>query len=135
MIKLFRTIKLYFQYRTNIKINEEFLFSKYGLERNGIYELFTTIVLNDAPDEMKQQYGSALADHEIKKYINNFNNDLPKMDLEELVNIYEIKKINEDLYGITFGYSLMSNKRMIALLIGGVLAIPALIALGIIVLI
>lgn len=135
MIKLFRTIKLYFQYRENIKINEEFLFTKYGLERNGIYELFTTIVLSDAPDEMKQQYGSALADHEIKKYINNFNNDLPKMDLEELVNIYEIKKINEDLYGITFGYSLMSNKRMIALLIGGVLAIPALITLGIIVLI
>lgn len=135
MIKLFRTINLYFQYRKNIKINKEFLFNKYGLEYNGIYELYTTIVLTDAPEEMKQQYGSALADYEIKKYIKNFNNDLPKMDLEELVNIYEIKKINDDLYGIAFGFSLMSNKRMIALLVGAGFSVLALLALGIFVIV
>lgn len=111
MIKLYKTIKLFFVYKQNIIKNKEYLLNKYGLEYNKLYELYTTIILNDAPEEMKQQYGSALADHEIKKYIQNFNTDLEKLDLEELVNIYEIKKINDDMYGIAFGFSEMSNRK------------------------
>lgn len=132
MIKLYRTVKLFFHYRKMLKNNREYLANKYSLDYNRLYELYTTIILTDAPDEMKQKYGKALADFEIKKYITNFNKDLPKMELEELVNIYEIKKINDDLYGIAFGFALMSNRKMYLLLSGIILLLVLLITCGII---
>ena len=79
--------------------------------------MYTTITLTDAPDDLKQKYGSALAEYEIKNYITLFNSSLPKLGLEELVNVYEIKKLNNDEYGIAFGFSLFNNTRMILILL------------------
>ena len=36
--------------------------------------------------------------------------DKSKIDLHELVKTYEVKKIDNDNYGITFGYSLCFNE-------------------------
>lgn len=133
MIKLYRYIKFFSIYRKNIINNKKYLLDKYGLEYNRLYELYTTIILTDAPDEMKQQYGSALAEHEIKKYISEFNYDLPKLELEELVNVYEIKKLdNPDYYGITFGFSLISNRKLYWIILGLILGLITITTLGII---
>jgi hypothetical protein len=128
MFKFYKKISLFFAYRKNIILNKTYLLNKYGLKYNFIYELYTTIVLTDAPSEMKQQYGNALASHEIKKYIKNFNFDLEKLELQELVNIYEIKKINDDLYGIAFGYALMKNIKIYLYLLLHIIGIVALVA-------
>lgn len=115
MKKLFKSFRFFNVYKKNILKNETYLSEKYGLEFNTWFELYTTIDLSDAPQNLIDQYGSALAEHEIKKYINSFNNDLPKLELEELVNLYEIKKINDLLYGVAFGYSLMNNRKLLSI--------------------
>jgi len=121
MIKFFRAFRLFFEYRRNVIKNKVYLNEKFGLEVSWIYEMYTTLTLADAPDDMKQKYGSALAEHEIKKYIANFNSSLPKMGLEELVNVYEIKKLNAQEFGIAFGYSLYNNTRLILIMLGTIL--------------
>lgn len=133
MFKFFKNIKLFRVYKTNILKNSKYLFDKYGLEINFWYELYATINIADAPSELKQKYGSALAEYEIKKYIKAFNNDLAKLELDELVKRAEIKKIDNDNYGIAFEFSIMQNKKMI-MLNYLLIAIPILIFFGIIIL-
>lgn len=127
MFKFYKKIRLFFDYRKSIKNNKVYLMNKYGLDHNKIYELYTTIILTDAPAEMKQQYGTALAAYEIKKYISNFNKDLEKLDLDEIITLYEIKRINDDLYGIAFGYKLMKNKTVYLYLLLHILGLIGLI--------
>ncbi len=115
MKQFIKSFRFFNVYKKNILKHETYLLEKYGLELNTWFELYTTIDLSEAPDNMVEQYGTALAEHEIKKYINAFNNDLPKLELEELVNLYEIKKINDSLYGIAFGYSLMNNRKLLSI--------------------
>lgn len=129
-MRLFNILKLFFQYRKAIINNREYLLEKHGLEYNLFYELYTTIILTDAPKELKEQYGVALYEHEIKKYRLNFAQDCEKLDLNELIKIYEIKKINDDVFGIAFGYSLAKNKTIIISLI---LTILLLITTGILI--
>lgn len=122
MIKFFRSIRLFFDYRRNVIKNKLYLNEKFGLEVSWIYEMYTTVTLADAPEDMKQKYGSALAEYEIKKYISAVNANLAKLGLEELVNVYEIKRLNNDEYGIAFGYALFNNARLLLMFLGTVLA-------------
>lgn len=113
MKKLFKAYNFFKIYKKNILKNETYLFNKYGLEINLWYELYTTIDLTDAPEDLIKNYGSALAEIEIKKYIKSIKNDSEKLELEELIDVYEIKKINNFNYGIAFGYKLMNNRTLI----------------------
>jgi len=122
MIKFFRSIRLFFDYRRNVIKNKLYLNEKFGLEVSWIYEMYTTLTLAEAPEDMKQKYGSALAEYEIKKYIGVVNANLAKLGLEELVNVYEIKRLNKDEYGIAFGYALFNNLRLLLLFVGTILA-------------
>jgi len=112
MLQFFRNRKFFKIYKKNILKNKEYLFDKYGLEINFWYELYTTINLVDAPSELKQKYGSALAEYEIKNYIKSFNADLSKLELDELVKRAEIKKIDNDNFGIAFEFSIISNRKL-----------------------
>ena len=123
MIKLYRAIKFFFVYRKNILKNRKYLEDKYGFNINLLYEIYTTIVLTDAPADLKEKYGKSLVELELKKFIALVNADLPKLELEELVNIYEIKKIDNDNWGIAFGYSLANNTQIILIMLGLLLAI------------
>lgn len=123
MIKFFRSIRLFFEYRKNVVQNKKYLNEKFGLNVSWIYEMYTTLTIADAPDDLKLKYGSALAEFEIKKYITMVNSGLPKIGLEELVNVYEIKKLNKDEYGIAFGFALFNNARMMLLLLGAAIFI------------
>lgn len=114
MIKLYRIIKFFLIYRKNILKNRKYLEDKYGFNINLLLEIYTTITLADAPDELKQKYGKALAENELKKFIALVNADLPKLELDELVNVYEIKRIDDDNWGIAFGYALANNRILIS---------------------
>lgn len=114
MIKLYRKIKFFFTYRKNILKNLQYLSEKYGLVSNIWLELYTTITFVDAPPEMVQKYGkTALVEKELKEYITKLNSDLPKLELDELLNLYEIKKLDDNNYGIAFGYALANNTILI----------------------
>lgn len=123
MIKLYRAIKFFFVYRKNILKNAAYLEEKYGFNINLLYEIYTTISLNDAPKELKEKFGKSFVESELKKFITLINADLPKLELDELVNIYEIKKIDNDNWGIAFGYSLANNTRLILFMLGAILAL------------
>lgn len=125
MRKLFHTIRFFFVYRRNVLKNREYLSARYGLNIDSVYRLWTTITLADAPPEVKEKYGKALAETQIKKYIATFNADLIKLELDELVNLYEIVPVDSDNYGITFGYSQMRNEKFIATGIGVIVALIA----------
>ena len=133
MIKFFRNRKFFRIYKKNILKNREYLLEKYGLEINFWYELYATINLVDASSELKQKYGSALYEYEIKKYLTAFNNDLSKLELDELVKRLEIKKINNDNYGIAFEFSLIKNRKLM-IQNYSIITIASLILLGLILL-
>jgi hypothetical protein len=106
--------KLYFfnLYRKNIKKNEQYLKVKYGLNIDNINRLWTTFSISDAPNEIKKEFGiDLLLSKDLTKYVAQFNSDLPKLDLNELVLLYkeDMVKINRENVGITFGFSLMNN--------------------------
>jgi len=123
MIKLYRAIKFFFVYRKNILKNRIYLEEKYGFNINLLYEMYTTITLTDAPKDLKEKYGKSFVELELKKFIALVNSDLPKLELDELVNIYEIKKIDNDNWGIAFGYALANNTRLILFMLGVILAL------------
>jgi len=125
MIKLYRTIKFFFIYRKNVLKNRIYLQDKYGMNINMMLEMYTTLTLADAPKDLKEKLGKALVEMELKKFIALVNADLLKLDLDELVNIYEIKRINDDNWGIAFGYKLANNTRLILSMTVAVLAVIA----------
>lgn len=113
-MNIFKKIKLFKEYKTQVLENAEFFEKKYALEYNNWYELYTTITLKDAPEDLIKSYGTdSLIQTEVKKYIKNFRTDLQTLNLEEFFNVYEIKKINDYDYGITFGFSLINNRKLI----------------------
>lgn len=113
MYRLYIKLKLFFIYCKKLNKAKKYLTDKYGFQYNLLYEFYTVLNLVDIPDTVQQQYGNAFAQVEIKKFIKLINDDLPKLDLTELVNVYEVKKLDEYNYGIAFGYSLISNKKII----------------------
>jgi hypothetical protein len=110
MIKLYNSIKLFFDYRKFVKEQKMHLLDNFALNVNTFNEMYTTIILSDAPDEIKKTYGDALPEYEIKNYIKKLNKYFEKFGMTELINVYEIKKINNELYGVAFGFSLINNK-------------------------
>lgn len=125
MIKLYRTIKFFFVYRKNILKNRVYLEDKYGFNINLLLEMYTTLTLVDAPKDLKEKLGKALVEMELKKFIAMVNADLPKLELDELVNVYEIKRIDDDNWGIAFGYKLANNTRLILSMVIAVLLVLA----------
>jgi hypothetical protein len=113
MIKLYRTVKFFFIYAKNLLKNRQYLVDKYGIDINYLLEFYTTIILTDAPQELKDKFGSAFAQTEVMKVRDMILNDMPKLDLNELVRVYEITKVDTDNYGIAFGFSLANNRTVI----------------------
>lgn len=117
---MIKTLKLFKEYKKAVKDNEKYLSDKYDFIINNWYEFYTTLTLIEAPEEMKTKFGiDALAEKEISTFINKITIDLEKLDLEELVNIYEVKRLNKFEFGITFGFrspiKLLNNRRIILL--------------------
>lgn len=113
MIKFFNTLKLYKSYKKIIRQNEDYLIDNYDLQRNIFNELSTTITLVDAPQDLIETYGlTAIVEKNIKEFITKLQNDSEKLDLEELISLYEIKKLNNYDYGITIGFSLMNSRKI-----------------------
>ncbi len=118
-----KILKYFFIYRKNIKTNKKFLANKYGLNIDRINRLWTVIDLSTIPKEVRAKLGADSAvETEIKKYLKDFNDDLPKMELDELVNMYDIEVLSRDKFGITFGFSLYNNLFVYLWILGAILA-------------
>lgn len=127
-----KTFKFFFIYKQNIKKNEKYLNTKYGLNIDHISRLWTVVDLSNMPKEIKAKLGpNSAVEIELKKYMKTFNDDLPKLELDELVNMYDLKVMPNNRFGITFGYSYYNNMFIYAwILLGILLGIGAVAYLG-----
>lgn len=106
----FKIIKYFFIYRKQILKHKKYLETNFGLNIDNIYRLWTVADFSAAPDEIIKKMGiEAINEVELKKFIQKFNKDLNFLELNELINIYEIKQIDKSMFGITLGYSLYNN--------------------------
>ncbi len=122
----FAVIKYFFLYRKLILKHRVYFAKQYGLNIDRIYRLWTVIDLSQMPEDLVKTYGKdALVEIEMKKYLHMFNKDLPSMELDELINVYDVKPLPNNRFGITLGYKLYNN----ALLFGWV-ALITFLALG-----
>lgn len=113
MLNIYRIIKFFFLYRKQLLNNRKYLEDKYGFSMNLFLEFYTTIILVDMPKELKDKFGATAIEMEIKKFVKLVMDDLDKLELNELVTVYEIKKIDNDNYGIAFGFKLAKNKKIV----------------------
>lgn len=113
MKKLFRLFKNYKDYKISIRKHEEYLFNEYGLERNNFNELITTITLIDAPQDLIDKFGiQTLLKKNITEFFEKLDNDVEKLDLQELITLYEVKQLNEYDYGITVGFKQINSRKL-----------------------
>lgn len=106
----FKILKYYWIYRKQVLKNSKYLAKQHYLNIDNINRMWTVIDLSTIPKDIIDKVGKDAAVYtEIKKYINTFNRDLGYLELNELVNVYEIKSLENTRYGITFGYSLYNN--------------------------
>lgn len=127
-------IRNYIRYRRFFKLykkaiieNQAYLLQKYGLEYNFWYELYATVNFSDAPEDLKRSIGNAFIAKELTKYVNQVLSDMDRLDLRELVKRIDYKRIDENNYGIAFGFAPASNRSMIGTKMG---IISGLIAIG-----
>jgi len=114
MKRLFNYLKFFRIYKSNVSKHEKYLNDKYNLDLNIWYELSTTLTLIDAPEDLIKEYGPiALAQAEVNKYIKAVLDESSDLDLNELIKTYEVKKLSPYNYGITFGFSLVKNRKFI----------------------
>lgn len=129
----FTVIKYFLIYRKQILKSKKYLEKNYGLNIDKIYRLWTVIDLSQIPKDLLDKYGEdACTETELKKYINFFNKDLHKLELDDLINFYEIKSLPNNKYGITFGYSQYNNLLLFLWVIGIIVALLGTITLLII---
>jgi hypothetical protein len=106
----FKIVKYFLIYRKNILLNRVYLENKFGFNIDRVNRLWTVIDLTSIPKEVKEQLtDEALEVTEIKKYIQSVNDNLAKLNLDELVNMYDIKLIRKNMWGISFGFSMYNN--------------------------
>lgn len=109
---MFKTISNFLIYRKNIRKHKAYLKSKFGLNVDYIYRLWTTINLTDVPEDIKYKYGNSLIKYELGKYYSLLEKELVHLDLNELINVYEIKPVDKDNFGITLGFSMYNNFKL-----------------------
>ena len=113
MIKLIKYLKLYKEYKINIRNNEEYLLKEYGLQRNFFNELSTTLTLIDAPKDLIDKFGmNVLVKKNITEFFEKIDKDSEKLELQELISLYEVKQLNEFDYGITIGFKPLKSRRI-----------------------
>jgi len=113
IVKTYRKIKYFLQYRKILLENEQFLASKFGLNIDIFLRFWTVLDFNDAPEEVIKQYGKGIMEIEYKKYIQLLNADLSKLGILDLTSEYHLKNLPPNRLGITFGYSGFNTKNVL----------------------
>lgn len=132
----FRIVRGFFLYVKLVKLNKNYFEQKYGLNIDRAYRLWTVIDLNTVPDEIaKKLTYYDIKEREFMKYLKAFSDDLPKLDMFDLVNVYDVTPNDgKRTIGVTFGYKNFNNVILIVTLIGlGLLTLAALITAGILI--
>jgi len=138
-IGLLKKIKLFSSYRNTLKSLEGTIGQNFGIRVDGAYRMYTVLnipeeIIGDA-FSIKKSDIDRISDNYIKKYISDLSAFANQNGMSELLDVYEIKKVDKYSYLVVIGFSLFRSNRFYDTLywrvypIVGLLAISALILL------
>lgn len=115
-VSLRKKIQLYLTYRKTLEKNRENLFQNFTSRIDKVYRIYT--VINLPKEEMEEPYNFRKRDLDIfaEKYIREYSQNIAKylnsLGLNELYDIYEVKKVDKFSYLIVIGYKLFNTDKL-----------------------
>lgn len=115
-VSLRKKIQLYLTYRKTLEKNRENLFQNFTSRIDKVYRIYT--VINLPKEELDEPYNFRKRDLDIfaEKYIRDYSQNIAKylnsLGLNELYDIYEIKKVDKFSYLIVIGYKLFNTDKL-----------------------
>ena len=125
-MKIFKNIKLFFNYRNAIRKNKKTITShQYQFDRDNrlqpslrvdnVLRIYGVINL---PEEVQTYMEGKLIQKHIGSYIRSVDTMLNKCGLNELVGIREMKQLDETHYLVVFGFSQFNTTKIANWLVG-----------------
>jgi hypothetical protein len=115
-VSLRKKIQLYLTYRKTLEKNRENLFQNFTSRVDKVYRIYT--VINLPKEELDEPYNFRKRDLDIfaEKYIRDYSQNIAKylnsLGLNELYDIYEVKKVDKFSYLIVIGYKLFNTDKL-----------------------
>lgn len=115
-VSLRKKIQLYLTYRKTLEKNRENLFQNFTSRIDKVYRIYT--VINLPKEELDEPYKFRKRDLDIfaEKYIRDYSQNIAKylnsLGLNELYDIYEVKKVDKFSYLIVIGYKLFNTDKL-----------------------
>jgi hypothetical protein len=115
-VSLRKKIQLYLTYRKTLEKNREDLFQNFTSRIDKVYRIYT--VINLPKEEMEEPYNFRKRDLDIfaEKYIREYAEKIAKylddLGLNELYDIYEVKKVDKFSYLIVVGFKLFNTDKL-----------------------
>jgi len=116
-VKFFKSISLFFLYRSIIKSITKELEIEYNARVDNISRIYT--VLNLPQEIFEEPYNIRRTDIDTisRTYISEYRDKISKFlisrGLLELYKLYEIRKVDKFSYLLIFGYSLFDTKKVV----------------------
>jgi len=110
---MFRSILTFIKYRKLIDSNKDELIEQYNIKIDKLYRLGTQVSIPDTKFNVLKEYKNSELDiykslnDEVKKYISRLDSFFIKKNLVELVGIYQIERIDENIINIILSYRLI----------------------------
>jgi len=115
-VSLRKKIQLYLTYRKTLEKNRENLFQNFTSRVDKVYRIYT--VINLPKEELDEPYNFRKRDLDIfaEKYIRDYSQNIAKylnsLGLNELYDIYEVKKVDKFSYLIVVGFKLFNTDKL-----------------------
>lgn len=115
-VSLRKKIQFYLTYRKTLEKNRENLFQNFTSRIDKVYRIYT--VINLPKEEMDEPYNFRKRDLDVfaEKYIRDYSQNISKylnsLGLNELYDIYEVKKVDKFSYLIVIGYKLFNTDKL-----------------------
>lgn len=119
---MFKKLKLFFIYKKVIRdnlsaINKKFAtntdnYSIRKIKMDWLGSIYTIINFNQDSMENRSKYGYFYNDNEIKKFINNLDNELMKLNLAELYALSNVEQIAKDKVLLVIEFKLLNMKKI-----------------------
>lgn len=115
-VSLRKKIQLYLTYRKTLEKNRENLFQNFTSRIDKVYRIYT--VINLPKEELDEPYNFRKRDLDIfaEKYIRDYSQNMAKyldsLGLNELYDIYEVKKVDKFSYLIVIGFRLFNTDKL-----------------------
>jgi hypothetical protein len=110
-VNIFKKIKLFFIYRKLIMDNYKIIVqgdNNFRIDK--AYRIYTILSI----PEKDAKYGITVAEEYINEYLIKADYFFNKLNLTELIALYEITQINENNYLLVFGYSQLNTKKVLS---------------------